>query len=112
MTEEKPELVKRGARFSKSDILVVEARNCMQKLNFWASMLVSVTAGNCLEVSAKALLSWRYDMLASFLVVLVVVPLIFVVVVPSLLAYFWIQKIYRRASEHDGPSWHLSSDAM
>ena len=34
-------------------------------------------------------------MLASFLVVLVVVPLIFAVVVPALCAYFWIQRLYR-----------------
>ncbi|CAE7245513.1 ABCC2, partial [Symbiodinium pilosum] len=49
-----------------------------------------------LQNNVVALLRAMYDMLASFLVVLVVVPLIFVVVVPSLLAYFWIQKIYRK----------------
>ena len=43
-------------------------------------------------------------MLASFLVVLFVVPLIFVVVIPSLMAYFWIQKIYRHGRSR-APVW-------
>ncbi|CAE7934287.1 PGPA, partial [Symbiodinium sp. KB8] len=50
-----------------------------------------------LQSNVTNLLRALFDMLASFLVVLFVVPLIFVVVIPSLIAYFWIQKIYRKS---------------
>ncbi|CAE7257132.1 abcC12 [Symbiodinium natans] len=50
-----------------------------------------------LQNNVVGLLRSMFDMLASFLVVLFVVPLIFVVVVPTLAAYFWIQKLYRKS---------------